>query len=670
MNILISDSWLREYLETKATPEQIKEYLSLCGPSVERIHKTSNGVVYDIEITTNRPDAMSVVGVAREAAAILPRFGIAAKLIHDPYAFNTKAFIKKYTKDGPKKLVIKTDQKLNPRWTSIVLTNVKVRPSPSWLVKRLEATGIRSLNNVIDITNYLMKAYGQPAHAFDYDEIKGGKMVLRASRKGEKVVTLDGKVHKLPGDDIVIEDGDGRLIDLCGIMGGYNSSIKNSTASVMLFMQTYDPAHVRRTSMALAHRTEAAGLFEKGLDSELVLPTIMTGVRLMEELTGGRVASKLYDLYPTPYKPYIVAARKEKIESYIGTKLTEREIGDMLHALGFSGNMTKSDVTVTVPSWRRDVSIDVDVIEEIARIYGYHNIASHLPETEPPVVIPDPQLAWEQELKTRLRDWGFTELYTYSMISEKLMDIFNLDKHKAYKITNPLSEEWVYMRPHIFPSVLAAVEQNLHFRDELKLFELSIAYRYRPNDLPLEIPSLIVLWTGEKFREAKGVAEVVFQLFGIPLPRDKESSGNAVAVYTEHSLTFGEFGSLGEIHSELLSKMNIHVPVTRLYMDVSELVKHASPGRKFVTIPKYPPVIEDFSFVVNADFRVGPFIEVLSKIHKLIKSVTLLDAYENKRTFRVTYLNPARTLTNIDIAPIHQKFLEYAAEKFGISPVI
>jgi phenylalanyl-tRNA synthetase beta chain len=633
MNILIPDNWLRDFLQTKATPEQIKEYVSLCGPSVERIHKIGGEIVYDVEITSNRPDAMSVSGIAREAAAILPRFGIGAKFINDPYVLKTKIPVA-----SKLSLTIKTDPKLNPRWTSIVLSGVKVGPSPSWLTKRLEATGIRPLNNVVDVTNYLMRAYGQPAHAFDYDEIKGGKMILRASKKGEKIVTLDGKAHKLPGEDIVITDGDGRLIDLCGIMGGYNSSIKNSTTNVVLFMQTYDPSHIRKTSMALAQRTEAAGLFEKGLDSELVMPAIKTGVRLMEELTGGRVASKLYDLYPNPYKQYTVTTGKEKIESFIGVKLSDKEIGDILHILGFSGKITKSAVTVTVPSWRRDVSIDVDIIEEIARIFGYHNIPTSLPSSEPPVVMPDPQLSREENIKTRLRDWGFTELYTYSMISEKLMDIFGLDIHKAYKIENPLSDEWVYMRPTLLPSMLTAIKENLKHTSPLRLFELSMVYELRKNNLPIETPMLLVAWTGHKYREAKGLAEAL-----------------------------GIKGSVYEADTDLLQKIGINEPVTILEAPIGA---QAAPAKKYIPIPKYPPVIEDFSFTVTPEFRVGPFMDAMHQIHTLITSVTLLDSYENKRTFRVTYLDPARTLTNLDIAPVHQKFLEYAAEKFSISPVI
>src|SRR3989344_4669902 len=392
MNILIPDQWLREYLKTKATPEQIKEYLSLCGPSVERITKVADEIVYDIEITTNRPDSMSVIGIAREAAAILPRFNISAKFTNDPYKLNTDNYIlrasgasREVTLKSSKPLSIKTNPVLNPRWTSVVLTNVTVKDSPVWLKKYLELTGIRPLNNVIDITNYLMRAYGQPAHAFDYDRIGKNKnkipvMLLRESKNGEGLTTLDGKTHTLPGHDIVIEDGNGTLIDLCGIMGAENSSIKNATTSVVLFMQTYDPGHIRKSSMALAHRTEAATLFEKGLDLELVLPTIYKSVELMQELAHAQIASPVYDVYDSKYEPVNVTVSKEKLTTYLGgAVLPDEEITDILQSLQLEAKLTKTEITVKVPSFRRDIAIDVDIIEEVAQTYGNHRIVATLP---------------------------------------------------------------------------------------------------------------------------------------------------------------------------------------------------------------------------------------------------------------------------------------------------
>lgn len=667
MNILVPDSWLHEYLHTKATPEQIKEYLSLCGPSVERTHTAGGEIIYNIEVTSNRPDSMSVVGIAREAAAILPRFGIAAKLAGDPYAEKVRPF---QARNPKKSLRVKTDPELNPRWTSIVIENVTVKPSPDWLKKKLESTGIRSINNVIDITNYLMRAYGQPAHAFDFDAISGGKptatMTLRASKKGERITTLDGKSHKLPGNDIVIEDAKGRLIDLCGIMGAQNSSITQTTKTVILFLQTYSPTHIRKTSMSLAHRTEAAALFEKETDSELVMPVFLEGVRLVGELTGGRAASKIYDIYPNPYKAQTASVARVKVDAYLGVHLPDKDIISILTSLGFPTKVSSKDIRVSVPSFRRDVAIDVDIIEELARIYGYHNIQTKLPDTEPPVVTPDPVLGWEEEIKTRLRDWGYTELYTYSMISEELMDIFGLDKQKAYKIANPLSSEWVYMRPHLFPSVLACAKENLNIRSDFKAFELSMAYQYRPNDLPQEVPTLVVLWTGHKFLEAKGLAKALFHLFGMDIPEQTHNDiRQPLRWYGATKLALGEFGSVGEVNTELLTNMGIHTPITRLFLDFGKLVAAAHPTKTYQPIPKYPASFEDIAFVLPDKTPIGPVMETVKATDPLIADVTLLDSHGDTRTLHVTYLSTAKNLTSDDIRPVREKIIDAVTKRFG-----
>lgn len=661
MNILIPDTWLREYLKTDATPAQIKEYLSLCGPSIERIYGTGKETVYDIEITGNRPDGMSVMGVAREAATILPRFGIAAHLTEDPYRNSAKLPAGKRAL----KLTVKTDPALNPRWTSVVFDAVTIQPSPSWLKNFLELAGMRSLNNVIDITNFLMHAYGQPAHVFDYDAIFGHTMTLRASRKGEKLMTLDGKMHTLPGNDIVIEDGTHKPIDLCGIMGGKSSSVNEHTKRVILFLQTYDATHIRKTSMNLGHRTAAAALFEKGLDTELVKPVFMKGITMMEELTGGHIASVITDLYPKPYTPARVSVSIPKIHAYIG-EIKNQTMKEILTALGFGVTITLKTLTVLVPSFRRDVTIDVDVIEEIARVHGYHTILSQLPEHAPPMTVPDKQLAWESDTKIRLRDWGFTELITYSMISESQMDSFGLDKAKAYKIANPLSEEWVYMRPSLWPTTLAAIKENTDRKKNLKIFELSMAYVWQQGMIPKETPVLIVAYTGNKFLEAKGLAEVLFERFGIKFPHPDI---HTLPDWYEdsHGLSLGKYGSLGLVKKDLLDAQGIIQPVTILELDMNLLVEEANTAKTYVPVPKYPPVMEDLSFIVPAGFQVGPLIEVLKDAHTLVSHVTLLDVHKDTRTFHITYQHPTRNLTGEEIIPVRNTLIETAKTQFGVT---
>ncbi|MBU1472651.1 phenylalanine--tRNA ligase subunit beta [Patescibacteria group bacterium] len=662
MNILVPDNWLREYLKTKATPDEIKEYLSLCGPSVERINKVSDEIVYDIEVTGNRPDSMSVAGIAREAAVILPRFGIKASLVGDPYQEQT--VFPKIVRPRLKLKII-TDPALNPRWTSVVFDNVKIGASPEWLKKQLDLIGVRSLNNVIDITNYLMHAYGQPAHVFDYNQIGKASMTLRLSKKGEVLTTLDGKRRILPGGDIVIEDGTGKLIDLCGIMGGENSSVKSATTNVVLFLQTYDPARIRKTAMTIALHTEAATLFEKGTDTELVLPVFIQAISLIRQLAQANIAGDVLDLYPRPYKPPRISVRKEKLSSYIGARVDDTQIKDILSDLGFKPQCTNDAVSVRVPSYRRDVTIDVDIIEEIARIYGYRHIHGKLPEGEPPVVIPDMKLAWEEEIKIRLRDWGYTELYTYSMISEDLMDAFGLNKAKAYKIANPLSQDWVYMRPHLFPSIFEAVRQNLKLTNELRVFELSMAYQYRSDDLPLEIPTLIVVWTGDKFLEAKGLGEAIFALFGIPLPQEPEDGGNQpFDIYGSKCLRLGSFGSLGELCPAFLAKAGVQSPLTQLYLDFVKLVEKANPVKTYTPISKYPESYEDLAFIVPPGTHIWPMIQVLSKVDPLIKHISLMDSFNQTRTLHIIYHDPRKNLTDDDIRPVREKLLKVAAEKF------
>ena len=668
MNILIPDSALREFLKTEATPKQLKEYLSLCGPSIERMQRNppaggDDDVVYNIEVTGNRPDAMSVSGIAREAAAILPQFSIPATYINDPYTIRPKKLpSKKYTHT----LQATVDSSVCPRFTAMVLTNITVGPSPAWLQTFLEKSGIRSINTVVDITNYLMRAYGQPCHAFDFSKIKKEKgsaiMNLRLSHKGETLQTLDGKTHTLPGNDIVIEDRDGDLIDLCGIMGGYSSQIDEKTTEVLLFVQTYDPSHIRKTSMALSHRTEASGLFEKGLDTELVLPTITKGIELLQSLCGGTIASPLYDIYPDPYTPRHVSVSFAKIQTYLGLLPEIKNIKTLLETLGFGVTHTKDTLTVSVPSFRRDVSIDVDVIEEIARMYGYHNLPTNLPDTEPPMIIEDPYLSFEGMIKKTLKGWGYTETYTYSMISEKLMDIYDLDKTKTYTIANPLSQEWVYMRPTLLPSMLEILKYNLSFEKNLTLFELSMVYQWQDQHLPKETPMLIVGVTGEKFYEMKGLAEALCTLVGVSC---KEAVIENIPYFHPHrSLVISEYGVVGEIHPKLLQTLGINDHVTVLMLDIQAMFDKKTQTKTYIPVPKYPASFEDIAFVVPEKFHIGPLMKDILSLDTTITDVSLLDSYKNIRTLHITYQSDMGNLTQELIQPIRKKILHLAETKY------
>ncbi len=660
MNILIPDSWLREYLETVATPADIQRCLSLCGPSVEKVEKINSDYIYDIEVTTNRIDTFSVYGIAREAVAILPEFGIPAKL-------KQIAFKDVVTGSTPLDIKIIDKQKLCRRILAVKLSNIQLGPSPDWLVKHLKAVGQRPLNNIIDITNYVMWELGHPIHAFDYDRLTNKTILVRLAKTGEKLTTLDGKTYKLVGGEVIFDDNTGTIIDLPGIMGTLNTVVTDKTKNVLLFIENSDPAKIRFASMTHAIRTQAAVINEKNPDPELAWTVLKRALQLANDLIQPKSISQICDIYPEPPSPKTVSLAQFQLNKYMGSNIKTDRIKRILSALGFHVKYypkTHPQYLITAPSWRAaDINIPEDIIEEIARIYGYHNISLRLPDTEPPLTFPDPLLFYEDDLKIRLRDWGFTEVYSYSMISEELMDIFQLDKSQAYKISNPLSKEWIYMRPSLWPSILSVIKENLNHQENLKIFELAMTYNYRKADLPIESPILLVLWTGNHFLEAKGVAESIFEYLGIDFP--KPDTKHLLDWYANIKLSLGKYGSLGLVDVNLLDKLGIKKEVTVLELDFSQLVAHAKPLKTYRPIPKYPPAIEDLTFELPPHTFVGEILNEIKSISPQISQVELRDLYENNATFRIYYLGRKQQISADQVAYLRKQIISSIRHKFS-----
>jgi len=674
MNILIPNSWLKDYLKTQASPEKIAECLSLCGASVEQIKKVGKDKVYDIEVTTNRVDMMSVSGIAREVAAILPQFSIKAKFTNDPYGVSVRRVKCGTRKMLPLKVQIK-DKKLCSRFTAVVIDSVAVKPSPTKIKKRLEAAGIRSLNNVIDISNYLMRSLGQPVHTFDYDKIKGHKMFLRQSKKGEKITTLDGKTHTLPGGDIVIEDGSGELIDLCGIMGGKNTAIDKNTKRVLLFIQTYNPVNIRKTSMSLAHRTEAAQLFEKNIDPELVIPAIKQGINLFEKLTSGKPASKLYDIYKNPYKSKTVKVSLQLIEAHLGTKLQLNKVKNILKALGFKITNHKSQITITIPSWRsHDVSIPEDIVEEVARIYGYHNLPSNLPKGKLPKQLNSQIFYWEKCVKHLLKYLDFTETYTYSLQSKSLLKNFRLAPEEHLKLKNPLTKEWVYLRTSILPSLLEVVQKNSHF-EKINLFELAKVYLPKKKGLPYEIQHLSLV-SNNGFLKTKGVVEQVAKELNIKLdftPHQKITQLSPEKTAIIKAKSFGEkksrwemVGIIGEVFKPISKRFEIDKKLVAVDLNFDKLAALAEKFKKYQPIPKYPPIIEHLTFTNKKQVLASNILKTARKTHKLIKKVEIIDVYKNRLSLEITYQSRKKSLTDKEVGGIRKKIVQNL-EKLGLN---
>ena len=656
MNILIPVSWLRDYLKTDAAAKTIARDLSLSGPSVERTEKQGEDYIFDIEVTTNRSDAFSVFGIAREANAILTYNKQKSKL-QNPEGINLN--LDPDTKEKLKLDVLVTDPKLCPRFTAIIVSNVKIGPSPAVIRNRLTACGIRPINNIVDITNYVMLETGQPMHAFDYDKIKGAKMTLRASREGEKITTLDGKPHNLPKGSIVIEDAS-RIIDLCGIMGGENSQITRRTKNVLLFAQSYDSLTIRKTTQILATRTEAAARFEKGVDQQNILPVLSRAVYLAKKNAGAKIASELIDIYPKKQTAQKVSLSMAKLNKYLGIEIDPAKAAGILSLLGFKVTIVGTQISALAPSWRaQDIESDVDLIEEIARIYGYHNLPSKMPQGEVPKR-GDSNLKYVIGLKNSLKMLGLTEAISYSIISKDLLESSGVSPKNAVELANPLTEEWQFMRPSLIPSLVDAVSKNQNLKPNLKLFEIAKTYIPSKNSLPKQDLYLTAITTESDFFQIKGLAENIIESLSRNAKFQKiPNEDNFFDQNQSAIIKIGEtaVGKVGALNSTFLNRFQLEIPVFAIELNLSIVYNLASKILSFHPLPKYPPVVEDVSAIFSLNTPVALIVQEIKNASDLVKKVEIIDIFEDEKigqgkksvTLRLTYQKTSGTPTQDEV---------------------
>lgn len=648
MDLKILDSWLRDYLDTKATPNQIAEYLSLCGPSIERVIPAGKDFVYNIEVTTNRIDTASVYGIAREAAAILPRFKIAAKLNNIDVKNSKNIFAKKVNY-----LSASVDKNLCSRFTAVLIKNVNLGPSPDHIVKRLESADVRSINNVVDISNYIMLSLGQPVHTFDYDKIKDSKMILRESKKGEQITTLDGREFKLGGGDIAIEDGSGQLIDLAGIMGGNLSMVDENTKNVLLFVQTYNPERIRRTSMSLAQRTNAATIFEKGTDTELVTPAILQAITLFESICGGETEKNILDINFEPYKGKALSVKSDFIFKRLGIDIPKKDVLTYLNSLYIESSWKGDTLSAKIPSFRaKDLLNSEDLVEEIARIYGYHNLPSKLMDEAMPDRPADKRFKFEENVKNILSGLGASEVYTLSLVSQEMAG------DGALKLKNALGADTEYLRTSLLPSLVSAVNENKKNIESFHIYEMANVYLPVKNNLPKEEYILAGSFFGYDYRHAKGVVEALLKRLNIDysfIAQDaKPFSASKLLLIKVGGKTIGKLG-----YPE-------NTDILYYEFDIEALFSNAKEISTYKPTPKFPPQIEDITLVFPEKTLIGNVIDAIKKIDSVL-NVELKDTFKDNYTFRVWYFSPEKTLTDSEVAGIRDTVLNKLKSEFGAS---
>lgn len=640
------------------------------GSDVKELFGLNENVV-EFEITSNRPDCFSIIGLARETAATFRKpFRLPEVSINETGGdINDMISVEILDKDKCK------------RYNARVVKNVKIGPSPKWMRERLEACGVRAINNIVDITNYVLLEYGQPMHAFDIRDIAGGRITIRRAADGEEIKTLDGQDRKLINDDLVIADESG-AIAIAGVMGGFNSEIKPDTTTVVFESAMFEPSTVRLTAQRVGLRTEASSRYEKGLDHHNTVPAIERACQLVELLGCGENISGMIDAMGNVEGETTIAFRPERINAFLGTDVPVDEMVRILTALEVK---TDTDsMILTPPSFRPDLQAEADIAEEIARFYGYDVIPTSLLRGETTVGAKTPAQLMADTLNEVLTAQGMYEIYTYTFQSPAMLDKLRIPENSELRnyvrIANPLGEDTSMMRTTIAGSMLEILSRNYNYRNKTaKLFELGKTYR--PNgagELPDEPQTLMLgMYGGVDFYDIKGVCEAVFEKLHI---KDAEfESASDSPVYhpgrTARIIINGKAaGIIGEVHPAVLRNFEIG---TRAYMgelDFSALFEAADHNVKYVPLTRFPAVTRDFSILTDKSTPVAQIEKVMKKAGgKLLTHLELSDVYtgeqipEGKKSvmYKAEFKAPDRSLTGEEADNLHSRIVKALGAQLG-----
>ena len=631
-----------------------------------------NSVIVDFEITSNRPDCLSIIGMAREAAATFKR-----ELNIQP------VIVKENSEDIKKYIDIEIMAKdLCSRYAARVIKNVVIKQSPEWLKERLIEAGVRPINNIVDITNYVMLEYGQPLHAFDYDMIAGKKIIVRRAYDGEKLVTLDGKDRLLNNSMLVIADMEKSLV-VAGVMGGENSEITDNTKTILLEAANFNGISVRITSRKLGFRTEASSRFEKGLDPNIAIIALDRTAQLIVELGAGEVVGGIVDRYENKLEPWTIDINVGRINRFLGTDIAADEMVEILERLDIkiiSGDILKAQI----PTFRGDLELEVDIAEEIARLYGYNNIVSKLISGETTQGGKTREQKIEDRAKEVLSSSGLYECITYSFVSPSDFDKINIPKdsglRKVVKILNPLGEELSIMRTTLIPSMLDVLSHNYNKKNiNGKFYEIGKVYWPKDDEkLPQEKSMLIIGMYGESdFYDVKGKVELLLQNLGIKkyeFIRETENQTFHFGKTASLIIKKKPVGILGEIHPDILERYGISEKIYICELDFDMIVSNCEIEKKFKQLPKYPSIERDMALLVSDDIMVSQIQNIIrQKGGNLIENIKLFDVYKGKQipdgkksvAYSIVYRAEDRTLKDEEVNIVHNGVVKEIELKLG-----
>jgi phenylalanyl-tRNA synthetase beta chain len=641
--------------------------------------------VLDIDITANRPDCLSVVGIAREVAAL------SGQPMHIPeisYAESVNPIDKQVS-------IEIADADLCPRYCASLITGVKIAESPAWLQERLIACGQRPINNIVDITNYVMLEYGQPLHSFDYDRIKSKKIIVRRAQEAENFFTLDGTERKLTHDMLVIGDGD-RTVAVAGVMGGLNSEVTESTTSILLEAASFKASSIHYTSRHLGLTSEASMRFERGISSGLTIPALKHATELIAELGGGKITKGIIDIYPGRKEPRAILLTPEEVKRILGIGYSLEQIVNALTSLGFDCKADSSKIMVTAPYWRSDIRLDVDLIEEVARVIGYDKIPTTLLGEPIPRQNPEPVLGLKKTIRDSLVGYGFHEAMTYSLTSLQLLSDVAADPHPPepmpLRVANPMTTDQEYLRNNLRANLLVGLASNRRHEDGgIRLFEMGKIYLPRENDLPEEPEMLCGLMSGPRverswlgsdgsfdFYDVKGVVEGLFNHLGISAGFEKSSDEGlhpvrqaAIVLPRKDGLKV-KIGVFGELHPKVADAFEVAGTVGLFEINVTALLPFAISQKMFQPIPRFPGIVRDLALVVDTGITNQRILDIIRSF-SLISEVVLFDVYSGKQVvegkkslaYRLVYQSPTQTLTDEEVNKVQEQILTKLTKELG-----
>lgn len=647
-----------------------------------------NDVVLEFELTANRADCFSVFGLVREIAAITG---------NKPHFPEIKVNEDDNTKLNDIFSVEIADPDLCSRFSTRMLKNVKIGPSPEWMQQRLEGAGIRSINNVVDVTNFVMIELGHPMHAYDYDKITGKKLIARRAIEGEELHTLDDTSRKAKGEMLVIADSE-KAAGLAGIMGGFETEITDTTTTVVLESADFYGPCIRRTARACGLSSEASGRFERGVDSETTIKALDRAAQLLQEMGACTVCEGIVDVYPNPKQANYVTFTPEQINNHLGTNIAKDVMLNIITSVGFDVTKDENDeITVKVPSWRNDVTCMADISEEIARLHGFDKIKSTLPNGVSMQGTQSAKQTFIDKIKTSLSSQGLYETISFALTNEETFNKLNIPQdsplRKAVPIMNPLSDEYPLVRTTLLSSIFDNLARNLARKnDDVALFEVGSVFFPKAlpvTELPDEVVKIAGAITGRRnaqgwnqtndmvdFYDAKGIIEEL--LANLRVTRYTVEAGTHYAMHPGKTALFKKgrdvIATVGEVHPAVLSAYGITKPVYIFELDATTVMKYMAKDLKYKALPKYPATSRDLAMLVDVDVNAADIEKAMTKAAgQNLTQITLFDVYTGKQVeegkkslaFSLTFQSNDKTLTDAEIDPAIEKIVAKLQKDFN-----